>query len=126
MLIVSRDDDWTGWCKFFLEAARAQAEDNLCKAQAIFDLYDSMKFRVSDATRSRYAIHALDWIFQYPIFSSSHFVARTGIPQRSAWRLLGTLYDDGILKALSSGNGRRAATYGCTEILNIVEGREVF
>lgn len=126
LLIVSQDDDWTGWCRFFLEAVRAQAEDNCQKAKAIFDLYDGMKFRVSDATRSRYAIHALDWIFQYPIFSSSHFVTSAGIPERSAWRLLGTLCDDGILEVFSSGNGRRAATYGCAEILNIVEGREIF
>lgn len=126
LLGVSRDDDWTGWCKFFLEAARAQAEDNLGKAEAIFDLYDKAKFRVSDATRSRYAIHALDWIFQYPIFSSSHFVTDAGIPERSAWRILGTLCDNGILKIHHSGNGRRAAVYICSEILNIVEGREVF
>ena len=126
LLGVSRDDDWTGWCKFFLEAVRVQAEDNIRKAQAIFDLYDSMKFRVSDATRSRYAIHALDWIFQYPIFSSSLFANSANIPERSAWRLLGTLCDHGILKLFNTGNGRRAATYGCAEILNIVEGREVF
>ena len=34
LLAVSRDDDWTGWCRFFLEAIRTQAEDNLAKAQA--------------------------------------------------------------------------------------------
>lgn len=29
LLAVLRDDDWIGWCRFFLEAVRAQAEDNL-------------------------------------------------------------------------------------------------
>ena len=33
---------------------------------------------MADLTRSRYAIHALDWIFQYPIFKSTHFVAHAG------------------------------------------------
>ena len=35
LLAVSRDDDWTGWCRFFLEAVRAQAEENLAKTQGI-------------------------------------------------------------------------------------------
>jgi Fic family protein len=60
LLAVSRDDDWTGWCRFFLEAVQVQAEDNLSKAQGIIDLYDRMKERMTELTRSRYAIRALD------------------------------------------------------------------
>ena len=67
LLAVSRDDDWTGWCRaFFLEAIRTQAEDDLAKAQAILTLYEDMKRRVSDLTGSRYAIHALDCDFSKP------------------------------------------------------------
>ena len=66
LLTVSRDGDWTGWCRFFLQAVQAQAEDSLAKAQGILDLYEDMKKRVADLTRSRYAIHALDWIFERP------------------------------------------------------------
>ena len=57
LLAVSRDDDWTGWCQFFLEAVRVQAQDNLKKAQGIIDLYEEMKRRVADLTQSRYAVH---------------------------------------------------------------------
>ena len=39
-----------------------------------------MKTRVSEATNSRYAIHVLDWIFQYPIFMSNQFANVTQIP----------------------------------------------
>ena len=56
LLSVSRDDDWTGWSQFFLEAVRVQAEDNLEKAQTIFNLYEGLKQRVADMTRSHYAI----------------------------------------------------------------------
>ena len=69
LLAVSRDDDWTGWCRFFLEAVRAQAEENLTKAQGIVDLYDGLKGRVAELTRSRYAIHALDWNLRTPDLS---------------------------------------------------------
>jgi len=63
LLAVSRDNDWTGWCAFFLQAVQAQAEENQRKAQAILNLYDSLKHRFAELTRSQYAIHALDWLF---------------------------------------------------------------
>ena len=126
LLAVSRDDDWTGWCRFFLEAVRAQAEENLTKAQAIIDLYDDMKRQVADLTRSRYAIHALDWIFQYPIFKSTHFVAHAGIPAKTARRLLNLLCEGGIVKTFIMGSGRRSAIFGYPAVLNVAEGREVF
>ena len=74
LLAVSRDDDWTGWCRFFLQAVQEQAEENLAKAEGILGLYDGMKLRMPTLTRSRYAIHALDWVFRYPIFRSTDFV----------------------------------------------------
>lgn len=46
LLAVSRNDDWTGWCVFFLNAVKAQAEDNQNRATAILRLYDEMKIRV--------------------------------------------------------------------------------
>ncbi|MCY4373622.1 MAG: Fic family protein [Spirochaetaceae bacterium] len=126
LLAVSRDDDWTGWCRFFLEAVRIQAEDNLAKAQGIIDLYDRMKRRVADLTHSQHAIRALDWIFQYPILVTTHFVSRAGIPQATARRILRVLRDGEILKALRAGRGRRASTLMFPDLLNIAEGRDVF
>ena len=74
LLAVSRDDDWTGWARFFLDALKEQAEDNLTKAKGILDLYENMKKRVMEITRSQYAILALDWIFRCDRSSApSHF-----------------------------------------------------
>ena len=126
LLAVSRDDDWTGWCRFFLEAVRTQAEDNLTKAKSILDLYEDMKRRVPDLTRSQYAIHALDWIFERPIFRSSDFVASAGIPEPTARRFLGVLRKGGILEEIRVGRGRRAAVLSFPHLLNIVEGSDVF
>jgi Fic family protein len=126
LLAVSRDDDWTGWCRFFLEAVRAQAEDNLAKARAILDLYEAMKRKVPGMTRSQYAVHALDWFFQRPIFKSSDFIAAAGIPEPTARRFLSVLQNGGVLKTLSAGRGRRAAVLVFPDLLNIVEGRVVF
>ena len=125
LLAVSRDDDWTGWCRFFLEAIRSQAEDNLMKAQGILALYEEMKRRVPEMTRSQYAIRALDWIFERPIFKSSDFVESAGIPAPTARRFLGVLQTGAVLRVLAAGSGRRAAVLAFPALLNIAEGREV-
>lgn len=122
---VSPDDDWTGWCGFFLEAVRSQAEDNLSRARAILELYESMKRRVHEMTRSQYAILALDWIFGRPIFRSSDFVASAGIPAATARRFLSVLREGRVLKSMSAGRGSRAAILAFPALLNIAEGREV-
>ncbi len=126
LLAVSRDDDWTGWCHFFLNAVRIQAEDNLTKAKGILNLYEDMKSRVTGLTRSRYAIHALDWIFQYPIFRSIDFVTKALIPEPTARRILVTLRQGGILREIRAGSGRRPAVLTFPEVLNIAEGKRVF
>ena len=126
LLAVSRDDDWTGWCQFFLEAVWVQAEENLAKAQGIIDLFGRMKQRVAELTRSQYAFRALDWIFAYPIFTSTHFVQGAGIPEPTARRFLRVLRDGEILKLARPGFGRRASMFLFPALLNVAEGEEVF
>jgi Fic family protein len=125
LLAVSRDDDWTGWCSFFLEAVRIQAEDNLTKAKRILDLYEAMKHQVADMTHSQHAIRALDWIFGRPIFRSSDFVASAGIPPPSARRILAVLRYGGVLTVVQTGSGRRAARLAFPELINIAEGKDI-
>ncbi len=122
LLSVSRDDDWTGWCRFFLTAIKAQAEDNLARANRIRDLYESMKLRISEATQSRYAIHVLDWIFQYPIFPMNRFAEAFDIPPTSARRVLNALIDNEMLSEVSPSIGRRPSTLVFWDVLDIAEG----
>jgi len=125
LLAVSRDGDWEGWCRFFLQAVQTQANDNLKKAKAILDLYGEMKVRFVEVTRSRYGIRVLDWVFERPIFRSSEFTAQGSIPRATAKRLLAALQADGVLKTLSAGGGRRGAIVAFPALLNIAEGRDV-
>ena len=125
LLAVSRDGDWTGWCRFFLQAVQAQAEDNLTKTQGILDLYEDMKKRVADLTRSRYAIHALDWIFERPIFGAADFVVGTSGTPRTARRILDVLCRNDILRVVMPGSGRRTAVLAFPGLLDIVDGERV-
>lgn len=126
LLAVSRDGGWTGWCRFFLTALKTQAEENQQKAETILGLYERMKREVADLTHSQYAIHALDWIFERPIFKSSDFVASAGIPGPTAKRIVPALREAGVLRVLLEASGRRAATLCFPALLNIAEGREAF
>lgn len=126
LLAVSRDNDWSGWCSFFLHVVKIQAEENLAKVRAILNLYDRMKVRFAELTHSQYAIHALDWVFERPIFKSSDFVRSSHIPTPTAKRIITILKDEGILRELQSGSGRRAATFAYSELLNIAEGYDAF
>ena len=126
LLAVSRDDDWSGWCRFFLRAVQAQAEANHRTASAILQLYDGLKPSIRELTHSQYATQALDWLFERPIFKSSHFVKNAGIPAPTAKRILRVLTKDGMLRTLRPGSGRRAGILAFRGLLNIAEGRDVF
>jgi Fic family protein len=126
LLAISRDDDWTGWCQFFLRAVTEQAHENQEKATEILRLYENKKIQVVQLTRSQYAIHALDYLFARPIFKASDFTCCRDIPEPTAKRMLAVLRDNGILKTLRKSSGRRAAIYVFAELLNTAEGIELF
>lgn len=122
LLAVSRDDDWTGWCLFFLEAVQAQAEDSIARARAILDLYEKTKRRVAGLTHARYALDVLDFIFENPIFTSADFSTHRGLPAYSARRVLNTFRDGEILHLTRPASGRQSAIFEFTELLDIAEG----
>jgi len=126
LLAVSRDGDWTGWCTFFLKAVQTQAEQNLAKTNAILALYNRMKLQIPELTHSQYAIHALNWIFEKPIFKSSDFVDTAGIPRATAFKTLKKLKDAGLFVELRARSGQSASVLGYRELLNIAEGYDAF
>ena len=99
---------------------------NTRQARDILQLYEAKKGWVVDKTHSQYAIRALDFIFDVPVFRSSDFVDRAGIPKPTALRILKVLRDEGLLQPLREAAGRRPAILAFSELLNIAEGQDVF
>lgn len=126
LLSVSRDRDWTGWCRYFLEALRVQAEANHAVAVSILALYGRMKRDALEWTRSQYAVPGLDWMFERPIFKSTDFVANAGIPAPTAKRLLVVFREHGLFSVLVEGRGRRPSVFALKELLNLAEGKVAF
>ncbi len=126
LLAVSRDNDWTGWCDFFLTGLKAQADANLQKVRNILNLYETKKEKIAEATRSQYAIKTLDFIFKNPIFQVSQFVNNAGIPAPTAKRIVKVLREIETLAAVREASGSRSAVLVFRKLLNVTEGSEVF
>lgn len=126
LLAVSRDGDWTGWIAFFLRGIIAQAEVNTRKAQEILALHQQKRDWVVEITHSQYAVRALDWIFQRPIFKTTDFIASSQIPGPTARTIIRALRDNGMLRELVPASGRAPAVFLFHELLNIAEGRDAF
>lgn len=126
LLDISSRGHWTEWCRFFLHALTVQAEENGRKASAILTLYEQTKQIIVEQTRSQYAIQALDFIFQLPIFKSTDFAQRSNIPESSARRILSQLKTStSLLTTISPRKGNQAAILAFRDLLNIAEGETI-
>ena len=123
---VSSNEDWTGWCAFFLEAVVHQATENQRRARSILSLYHDMQKRVARLTHTQYAPLAIDFLFSNPIFYASHFVENASIHRVAANRLLRVLREADILKVIRERKGRKPAILAFGEILNLAEGKQIF
>ena len=119
---ISAASDWDGWIAFFLESVAVQARRNAQRVKGMLELYERMKQRIVELTRSQYSLAALDALFDRPIFGSSEFVHRSGIPKQTAVPMLRTLRTAGLLEELRPASGRRPAIFEFGALLEIVEG----
>lgn len=118
---ITSAGDWEGWINFFLRAVSGQAQSNVSKARKMLDLYERMKRRVSDTTRSQYAIQALDALFRQPIFTSSSFVGALDAPRQSGFNILNKLKDAGVIMLREIGSGNRPDVFTFAELIEIIQ-----
>ncbi len=117
---------WARWIGFFLGAMDEQSRENTRKARAIIDLYSRLKGRIIDLTHSQYAVPLLDCLFDQPVFTSSQFDDRPGMPSKPMiMNMLGRLKSARILKVVREGSGRRPQILALAELINICEGSEI-
>lgn len=120
MRAVSERDDWTSWCKFFLEAVEKQANRNLEIAENISALYEKMKNIFGEVLGSRFSVNALDFVFTNPIFRNNKFTNNSDIPRATAARFARVLLENGLIKALEEPSGRRPGLYAFEPLLELV------
>ncbi len=123
---VSAMDQWTEWVSFFLNGLKEQASQNERKVRSILSLYEQTKEEVIRWTHSQHAIQAIDFLFKAGIFSAPQFQIHSRIPKPTAQRILRILQDNGLVKVLREGIGRRPGIFAFWKLMNIAEGRDIF
>jgi Fic family protein len=121
LLNISKENNWESWIDYFLNAVTEQSKINIEKAKAIHKLYDDKKNKIVELTHSQFAIKALDFLFCYPVFTSSQFIKDSKIPARSAARILNELKSGGVLKVLERGAGKKPGIFAFSKLLVIVD-----
>ncbi|MBL4751076.1 MAG: Fic family protein [Amylibacter sp.] len=119
---VSGHGAWTEWCIFFMEALKAQAEENLRKTQEIQNLYEEMKTVLREITSSQWTVEILDFLFENPVFRNNKFTNKGGIPKETAKRCSKELLENDVIRLVEPGSGRRAALYAFEPLLSLVRG----
>jgi Fic family protein len=118
---------WNEWILFFLTAIETQARRNADKARDIKALYEKLKSQVIELTRSQFAVPLLDVLFKNPIIPSSQvrLPGRSQPSRQAISALLRSLREEGILKVVREGSGRRPQVLALAELLNLAEGKSV-
>ncbi len=106
-------------------AIAVQSPTNTDRVRRILSLYEEMKARIAELTRSQYAVKMLDALFDRPVFRPGDFVVRTGIAKNTVLPFLKRLREAGVLTVLREGSGRRSAILAFSELLNRAEGRKI-
>ncbi len=125
LLNVSKDDQWTEWCHFFLQGIVEESKNNYDRAKRILELYNRLKGKIPSITKSQYGIVALDFIFNRPYFTSTQFYSAANIPKPTAQRLLAVLWREKILLRFKR-SGRSPDAHVFKDLMNITEGKNVF
>lgn len=117
---VSSHAEWSEWCAFFLTALESQAQENIRTAEAIQNLYKSMRERFQAELASQWTTQALDFVFANPYFRNNRFTGKAGIPVPTATKFSRRLLEAGLLRELQPASGRRAAFYAFEPLLQIL------
>lgn len=103
---ISDMKDWEQWIFFFLQAIAIQAKRNAEKTNQVLDLYEVMKKKIVEITKSPNAMKVIDTLFITPIVKRSDFIQLSGLDANSAHRILTKLKSEKILKILQKHSGR--------------------
>lgn len=122
---VSANDDWTGWCRFFLQAAVEQTQANLAKINKLADLYRNRKDWMMNTASSKHGVRALEWMFLNPVFVAADFIGNSGIPRSTARRILVILQREKMLATRKAASGKRSAILVFSDLVNICAGKDV-
>jgi len=106
LLRVSTEGDWNGWLAFFLEAIRATATDARDRVHRIMGLQDTYRQLMRTHSRSRFALPALDVVFEQVLVSVGDLERKLSTTAPTAKSVIVDLVETGILHSHGRVRGR--------------------
>lgn len=118
---ISKKQSWNEWIKYFLEAIVSQAQRNTKRAKHVANLYEDLKSRIQNISKSRNAIQIQDFLFSKIMFQTPDFTKASNLSKPHAARVLKNLLQNKIVKTITPAKGRRPAVYVFTALMEIIE-----
>lgn len=106
LLAVSRDGDWLGWIRFFLEVTRESCAETLERIERIFALLEEYRGRLAGKGRSQNLIKLAEHLFSHPAVSIPLVAELCAVGYPAAQRIVERLARVGILEEISEGRPR--------------------
>jgi Fic family protein len=116
---ISANSDWDSWILYFLSAIKEQSELNIEKAKAIMELYADKKEEIKQVTNSKYSVDILDFLFSYPLFSTTQFAKQTRIKPPYSNQIIKKLEEAKVIKLFRKGTGSKPNVYLFPDLLII-------
>lgn len=98
LLAVSRDGDWLGWIRFFLEVTQETCAETLERIERIFALLEEYKGQLAGKSRSQNPIILVEHLFQEPVVTIADAAKLCQVTYHSARDLVAHLMEVGILE----------------------------
>lgn len=98
LLAVSRDGDWSGWVRFFLDAVEVQSEEANKTARRLSHLKADWRNNIQSQPRSSALLLALvDHLFERPMFSIPQAAELLDVSYQSAKNNVEKLQEEGVI-----------------------------
>jgi Fic family protein len=117
---ISDSKDWEHWIIFFLEAITVQAKRNSEKANQVLNLYNTMRTRIVNITKSPHAMKVLDALFITPIIRPPAFIKFSRLEPNSAYQIIAKLKSEKVLKTIQKHSGRSPEVLVFDELFKLV------
>ena len=118
---ISTEGKWNDWIDFYLKAVKEQGQRNAMRVENILNLYEDMRIKIRDLTRSEYTKDIVDSLFDKPLFRSSDIQMRINIPKQTLMPIIKKLIHGNIIITIREAKGRSPAVLKFPELLKITE-----
>ncbi len=117
---ISQKFDWEPWIVFFIEAIQNQTEILIKMLRRLKEIRQETESKINEL-KSQFSIQIINFMFKRIKFTTTTFIAETGINPSTARTLLKQMEKLGIVEIEEKGSGQASSIYKFKELYTMVE-----